>query len=287
MTEDEVLVILKAQLRKVSPQLQETDFSPEAMLSKHPNKAKYYLKSVDDNLFDSKIHSKLDSRANAIKSSAAMILNTLGLNDFIWNEKKYNQIKYEEKLLAILSDDREHKAHLDVRFIAEDKSEIVFVESKLLEWFSSPKNLSKAYLEKTRYPSITGEAKNVFIDFFKSILLGTNKIDSDNRFVGYYRKYDAIQMTIHILAIFNYFQEHKEYKKIRLVNLVWDNEKCKQYMKEAEEAKEYLNLVKKELYPLFKDVDFSVEYIPYSKFYTEISFSDEKRKKYLQRYIIS
>ena len=73
MTEDEVLDILKAQLRKVRTQLQETDFSPEAMLSKHPNKAKYYLKSVDNNLFDSKIHSKLDYRANAIKSSAAII----------------------------------------------------------------------------------------------------------------------------------------------------------------------------------------------------------------------
>ena len=286
MNEDQVLELLKEKLCKVMS-FSEDKFSPENMQEKHSNKAKFYLKNSSDNLYKREKHSKLDKRSNAIKSSAAMIFNTLGKDSFYWCNKKYNQIKYEEELEAILSgNDKSHNAHLDVRFIAEDDSEIVFVESKLLEWFSSPKNLSPSYLEQKQYINTTGEKKKDFINFFKSLLQEPNKKDSKGCFVGKFRKYDALQMTIHILGIYNFFVNNKQYKHIRLLNIVWDNKDCKQYQNEVIQAKEYITMVNKSLVPIFGECVFEVEYIPYSEFYSKLEFEDKSRKEYLKRYLL-
>ena len=285
MTEIEVLEKLKEQLIHINSDLNEENFSPSEMIEKHPEQAPFYLKKATDNLYKGFTHDKLDRRANAIKSSAAMIFNTLGTTDFFLDGRKYTQIKYEEELKAIKSDAREHNAHLDAVFISEDGKTITFVESKMLEWFSSPKNLARAYLNKEQYFPETENASKIFINFFKSLLLSPEKEDVKGRLFGAFRKYDAVQMTIHILGIYNFYKSNQNFEKIRLMNIVWDNKQCPQYKDEAEQAERYLEKVRDVLYPLF-DGKFEVEYIPYSKFYESISFSDKERKNYLRRYIL-
>jgi hypothetical protein len=105
-------------------------------------------------------------------------------------------------------------------------------------------------------------------------------------FIGKFRKYDVIQMTIHILGIYNFDKSSEcTFDKIRLLNIVWDNNNCSQYKKESEQAKEYIKLVNEKLVPLFYG-KFEIEYQPYSSFYQSISFDDNDRKEYLKRYII-
>lgn len=116
-------------------------------------------------------------------------------------------------------------------------------------------------------------------------MLKPNKQDQEGRLFRRFERYDAIQMTIHILGIFNFYQKNKQYEKIRLINIVWDDNRFSQYRKEKEEAKEYIELVTKYLYSLFYG-KFEIEYIPYSEFYERITFSDQKRKEYLKRYIL-
>ena len=286
MTEEEILQILKDKLLDVNTKLNEDSFSPLSMIKEHPQKAPFYLKNKSDNLYDGLIHDKIDKRANAIKSSAAMIFNTLGSTDFFIDGKKYNQIKYEEELKAIKTNDREHNAHLDARYVSEEGKEIVFVESKMLEWLSAPKNLARAYLDKNNYFSETGDATEIFIDFFKSLLQTPKKEDDEGRLVGKFRKYDAIQMTIHILGIYNFYHESgKQYNKIRLINIVWDDNRFAQYKREVKEAQEFIKLARNVLLPLF-DGKFEIEYIPYSELYEKITFTDKNRKEYLRRYML-
>ena len=215
-----------------------------------------------------------------------MILNTLGKSEFYFNGKKYGQIEYEEELKAIKTDERKHNAHLDAKFVSFDGKEINFVEAKFLEWFSSPKNLSEVYLSRARYFPETGKTADIFIKFFESLLLNPRKKDKENRLVGKYRKYDAIQMTIHILGIYNFYKS-KEYngEKIKLLNIVWDNDSCSQYKAEKKQADEYLAIAREKLCPLFHG-NFEIEYVPYSGFYDSISYDDPDRKKYLKRYIL-
>lgn len=166
MEEIEILTSLKNQLKVVSPELTDESFSPLDMINEHPDKAPFYLKNILDNLYNAQLHNKIDFRANAIKSSAAMIFNTLGSTDFFLDGRKYNNIKYEVELEVIKIEEHKHNAHLDASFISDNGKEINFVEAKMLEWLSSPKNLSRVYLDKKCYLKETGDKIKNFIDFF-------------------------------------------------------------------------------------------------------------------------
>ena len=120
-------------------------FYPEDLVNKGSSKAKYYYKSLKDNCYYEP-HNKLDERARAIYSSAMMIYNLLG-KSVILKEKSYEVI-YEEELDAITPGNGKyetHKAHLDATLRNAD--EIIFIEAKMTEWLSSPKNLKPAYLK--------------------------------------------------------------------------------------------------------------------------------------------
>ncbi len=199
-------------------------------------KNEYYLDSIESNLYFPP-YKGIDKRAYSIRSSAGMIYNTIGPDSIVIDGKKYHNIEYEREFPALNNNDatdHDHSAHLDVSMISENKSELVLVESKMLEWTENPKSLSIAYLSLRCYPPETGKSVSHFIESFKSLKSCPEMKDTtdENRIIPSYQKYDAVQMNIHILGIYNFCaREKKSYfrpKKIRLLNIVW-------YFDEAEE----------------------------------------------------
>lgn len=249
--------------------------------------AKYYYKTIEDNCYN-KPHNKLGKNTNAIYSSAMMIYNLLG-NEVILNKKHY-QVQYEEELDAIIPGKgrfETHKAHLDATLKRED--EIIFCEAKMTEWFSSPKTLADAYLNKECYLNIT-DSKEDFISFFKELV--DIKTLSNGRYKSKYKRYDAIQMTIHILGIYNFVRSNKNgnIKKISLINCVWGYDEIKQYLEEKKEAREFIEKANRKFKPLFSKlgIHFNIEYYSFHELKNLIDFSkDIKRLEYLKRYDIS
>ena len=165
----------------------------------------YHLKDIQSNLqYD--LYKGIDERANSIRSSAAMIYNTIGPDKIILDNVKYTRIEYEREFPALNNQensDHDHSAHLDVSMISEDESELTLVEAKCLEWMDKPKSCSIAYLSDRCYPTETGKTIVHFKDSFRSLLSCPQKLDSedDKRILPFYQKYDAIQMNMHILGI--------------------------------------------------------------------------------------
>ena len=257
---------------------------------------KFHLKDIESNLFFTP-HDKIDSRANALRSSAAMIYNTIGPESIIFDGKKYRNIEYERELPALNNQDNSdhnHDAHLDVSMESEDGQELVLVEAKCLEWFEKPKSLSIAYLSQHCYPPETEKAVTHFIESFRCLMSCPQKIDPEDktRILPYYQIYDAIQMNIHILGIYNYCESKNKkdrHKKVRLINIVWDYDSAKEYQTEEREGKEYVSFANVNFRNLFKQlgVDFSVEYVRYSDFLKRVDWSnDMEHRKYLERYEI-
>lgn len=254
---------------------------------KKSTKAKYYYKDIKDNCYDEP-HDKLDLRARSIYSSATMIYNLLGKSVTL-NNKSYEVI-YEEELPAITPGKgkyQTHKAHLDAT-LRNDK-EIIFVEAKMREWLGQPKTLKQAYLNESKYLDIT-EDKKLFIEFFKSII----KDDNENKeeYKSIYKKYDAIQMTIHILGIYNFIKlgNNNNIKKISLINCIWDCPSISQYKKEVEEANNFIPKANSYFKPIFKKlgIDFNIEHYSFHELKDMIDFSNDKeRLEYLKRYDIN
>lgn len=250
-------------------------------------KKEFYFYDLRKNLFE--IPNKtisLGTGVEAIRSSAAMIFNTLGQGSVIFNGEKYNTPKYEQEFTAIIDDDKkEHNAHLDAVLYSADEKDMIAIEAKMLEWINSPKNLHKAYVSKENYVS-ENKKREVFINFFNS--LKNNKIDKDNRFCHETKRYDSIQMTIHILSLYNYCCTKVDSvpKNIKLLNVVW-NYDCEDYKIEEKEGKEFVKKANEAFAPLFTElgVDFSIEYTSYSEFIKSLTLSPE-RSAYLGRYMI-
>lgn len=260
---------------------------------------KYHLKDIESNLFF-KPYEDIDERANSIRSSAAMIYNTIGPDSIILDGKKYSHIKYEREFPALNNQDKsdhDHSAHLDVSMLSEDGLELILVEAKCLEWMDisldNPKSCNKAYLSEFCYRD---ESKNVFSTFresFLSLLKSPRKINPKykNSYLPSRKRYDAIQMNIHILGIYNYCAQKKENipKIIRLLNVVWNYDEAEEYQIEEQEGKEYIEFAKLTFQSLFKqlDVDFSVEYVRYSDFLKRVDWSNDlEHRAYLKRYEI-
>ena len=260
-------------------------FYPEDL--KRSSKAKYYFKNIEDNCFDLP-HDKLDNRARAIYSSAAMIYNLLGKSVTL-NNKSYEVI-YEEELPAITPGKNKyqtHKAHLDATLRNND--EIIFVEAKMREWLGQPKKLKNAYLDESKYLDIT-DNKQQFINFFKTIIENSNL--EQEEYKSTYKKYDAIQMTIHILGIYNFIKlgNNNNIKKISLINCIWDYHSIPQYKKEVEEANNFIPKANNYFKPIFKNlgIDFNIEHYSFHELKELIDFKDDKeREEYLKRYDIS
>ena len=254
---------------------------------------KYQLKDIESNLFFNP-YKEIDPRANSIRSSAAMIYNTIGPDSVILDGKKYQNIEYEREFPALNNNDatdHNHSAHLDVSMLSEDKTELILVEAKMLEWTENPKSMSIAYLSPRCYPPETDKAVPHFIKSFKSLKSCPEVKDSKDakRIMPFYSKYDAVQMNIHILGIYNYCarEKGKVPKKIRLLNIVWNYDEAEEYQTEEREGKEYVAFANVTFRNLFKQlgVDFSVEYIRYSDFLTRVDWSNDlDHRAYLKRY---
>lgn len=257
----------------------------------------YHLKDIKSNLFFEP-YEGIDERANSIRSSAAMIYNTIGPDSIIFDGIKYSQIEYEREFPALNkkdNSDHDHSAHLDVSMLSEDESELTLVEAKCLEWMdigeNNPKSCNRAYLSEYCYRE---ESKKVYAHFKESFLsLLTPNLEKNSKnekcYLPFYQRYDAVQMNIHILGIYNFCarKEEKLPKKIRLLNIVWDYDEAEEYKNEEMEGKEYVAFANVTFRNLFKQlgVEFSVEYIRYSDFLNRVDWSnDMEHRKYLKRY---
>ena len=192
----------------------------------------YHLKNIDLNLFF-KPHNKIDERANTIFSSAAMIFNTIGPNNIIFDGIRYSHIEYERDFPALNkqdNSDHDHSAHLDVSMLSDDGKELVLIESKCTEWLFNPKTMTVSYLSSHCYLPETGFYTQHFIESFRNLKKFPERRDPEDnsRLIPFYKRYDAVQMNIHILGIYNYCaRKEKELpKKIRLLNVVWDYEEA-------------------------------------------------------------
>ena len=254
---------------------------------------RYYLKTISENLFFTP-YKGIDPRANSIRSSAAMIYNTIGPDSIILDGKKYQNIEYEREFPALNNNDatgHDHSAHLDVSMLSEDKKELILVEAKMLEWTENPKSMSIAYLSLRCYPPEIDKAVPYFIESFKSLKSFPEVKDSKDakRIMPFYSKYDAVQMNIHILGIYNYCarEKGKVPKKIRLLNIVWNYDEAEEYQTEEREGKEYVAFANVTFRNFFKQlgVDFSVEYVRYSNFRTRVDWTNDlEHRAYLKRY---
>lgn len=261
----------------------------KAAISEENYLDKYHLKEIAVNLFD-KPYEGIDSRANSIRSSAAMVYNTIGKGEIIIDGKKYSNIEYEYKLPAIDNkdnSDHDHSAHLDVKLETQD--EFLYIEAKCLEWLTAPKKLKRAYLSDYCYFDYTGKAISNFKNAFLCLLKQPQDFHANEKEV-HYERYDAVQMTIHILGIYNWCVQNKRKipANIRLLNIVWDYD-CDEYHVEEKEGHEYIGFANLTFRNLFDEigVKFKVEYVRYSDFLNRVDWTyDMERKKYLKRYNI-
>lgn len=250
-------------------------------------KSAFYLYDYRDNLFEAPAHgTELGTGVEAVRSSAAMIFNLLGEKGFVLDGKAYSGAEYEKTFPAITDENGDtHEAHLDAVFYSADKSEMYAIEAKLLEWNDSPKNLAKAYLNDGSYLS-SNQNTQTFINFFQSLIY--QKQNSEGRFIHKAKRYDGIQMTLHTLALYNFFSsnEASAVKKLTLQNIVWKYD-CEEYTIEEQEANRFLEVANECFVPLFESIgiDFSIQYATFQDFKERIDFSNNPRRlKYLKRY---
>ncbi len=280
--EKEILDLLKKNLLKVNQNIKDTGkfFGYENENSEYKD---YYLIDFTNNLYPTrKPPFELGTGIEAVRSSAAMIYNTIGTDPIIIDNKNYKLVKYEDVLDGLKG---REGPHLDVSL--ENNEERLFIEAKCLEWIDEPEKLPNSYLVSDNYTD-NKEASH-FIPIFKMIIKDSNIKKKD--YTSIYKHYNAKQMTIHILGIYNWCNNtnNKVPKKIRLLNIVWNYDTAEQYQKEEQEGFEYICFANVAFRNLFKEigVDFSVEYIRYSDFLNRIDWSkDLERRKYLSRYEI-
>lgn len=290
MDTKKILTELKNGLRHASPELKDCCFGSK--IYKERNYKDFYLLDDINNFFDNPGQLKLGVGTRAIKSSAAFIYNIFGQDEISIQGIDFSPIEYEKHLTALHN---RNPAQLDGYLVSKDKTNIKFYETKLLEWSGTPKNLSLSYLSIDNYP-MENDIKQIFVSFFENLVRPDIVIEKGEKKRKHKtRVYDAIQMAIHILAIYNstYLKKEVDYsgvKKIELVNLVWDYD-CPRYRKEEAEALSYVKTMNDTFQPLFKDrgFDFSVMYLPFSKFITseQVVFINPERRQYLEkRYLI-
>ncbi|MCR4558964.1 MAG: hypothetical protein K5685_02705 [Bacteroidales bacterium] len=286
--EIDILEKLKTKLLEVNPSIQHSDFG-SSRFPKSEKAQQYYLRDKNKNFFETpNADTKLGVGVEALRSSAAMIFNLLGQKSLRINNIDFEPPKYEYKYPAIKSEkNTTHNAHLDAVLFSKDENYMYAIEAKLLEWINSPKNLSSAYLEREMYLEYN-LCQDIFKNFFNRYIV--QKTDSKRIYCHNKKRYDAIQMTIHILAIYNACcgKYTKLPKNITLYNVVWKFD-CEDYHTEEKEAKEFIENANKTFRPLFKEKghEFTVEYKTFQEFKEVIDLSNDcNREAYLKRYEI-
>ena len=265
--------------------------------------AKFYLNHSEKNFYNSvKPKHKLHRYYNSVASSAAFAFNILGEDEK--NFGRGNVINYLNEEFVVKEYEKELKAlnnrepaHLDCFISSKDKD--VYIETKLTEWLYAPKNLAEAYLEKDGYKD--KDIYENFSKFFKDFIEEPRMYDSEDRIKSLFERYDAIQMLIHSLGIFNEYTGIN--KKVELWNIVWDidsindknkceliNQYINMYKEESDEAKKFIDYANESIVPYFKNnaIDFEIKYIPFSEFYKNVKYENvPDRKEYLKRYCLS
>ena len=285
LNELEVLQLLKDKLiiaAKVKG-IELTDSAFGSLRWGKSEKRVFYLYDYRNNLYETpSSKTELGTGIEAVCSSAAMIFNLFGEKEFVLDRKLYTGIEYEKTFPSI---EGRPPAHLDVVFNSKDNSELYAVEAKMLEWKDSPKNLAKAYLdEEVYYPS--NKNSQSFIEFFQSLI--NQEQDEYGRYKHFTKRYDAIQMTIHTLSLYNFFSKETSsaIKKLTLLNVVWKYD-CDEYSIEEKEAYNYMKAANARFAPLFKQIGivFSIQYSTLQDFKKRIDFSNAaERFEYLKRY---
>lgn len=272
--------------------------------SKSPTRQKYYVSDLKYNLYKFIVPEfKLGKDPDALRSSAAMIYNTIYSGNIIIDHTKFNGFEkdgfpiYELPFPAI-KDDKEstHTAQLDAGLISIDGQKLILFEAKCMEWADkNPKGLKKAYLKEDGY--LYPESSQLFIPLFKDLIY-LDQYKKENGVCVYkpkeYIRYDAIQMLIHCLGIYNWClgkkkNSEKNIEIIQLMNLVWDCKGLKEYDEEEKEGQKFEQFANSNLKEEFRKlgVNFSVEYVRYSDFLKRVDWSNDKEhQKYLERYEI-
>ena len=289
--EESLLNSLKSKLLEVNNTITNSStyfgsYNPK--LDLHEKIHNYYLKKIKNNLYLN-IHPKykLGRGANAVRSSAAMIYNTIGTGTIIINKTDYVLFQYEDNKEKLPGIKGRRGPTLDVTLVDKRNNDRLFIEAKCLEWLSKSEKLKNQYLQPENY--YYSEAADIFIPFFKKIILNSELPKEE--YSSIYERYNSKQMTIHILGIYNWCKKNSRNlpKRISLMNIVWDYDEAEEYRTEEKEGLEYVASANKTFKKLFKDlgIDFSVEYVKYSDFLNQVDWSkDTERRKYLKRYEI-
>ena len=235
-----------------------------------------------------------DGKMNMIRSSSAMIYNLLGNGDVVFSKDYYfgedsdsyipkglYKKEFEKRYKTVKVKGKQVEANLDA-WLYNDDCEI-FIEAKCLEWIqnSSEKELAKSYVKDTTkyfYP----ELAELFRETGENIS---------------FSQYDSCQMFRHTLAIYNYLKDKNvKNKKIYLVNVVWEPEITEF---SQDDYKERLELEHQEFDEFHDDKmaeiiqkisedtknKFDIIYMSVKNFYSIVLYTDEKQKKFVQRYL--
>lgn len=265
----------------------------------------FQTKEIDKNLYHSMSDKTLEEYGNSdgdeikkgridmIRSSAAMIYNLLGDKEVELEKNKYlpegkYKKEFEKKYKSInvinKKTNEPYAANLDA-WLHNDFCEI-FIESKCMEWLqnSSDKELAKSYIRYTTKYFYSDSA-----EIFRTV---GNEISCS--------QYDSCQIFRHTLAIYNYLRDHpeKKNKKIYLVNVVWEPDESELpeeirdvYKLQLELEHREFKLFYEKMNPIINLIktalakEFDIIYLPVKDFYLILKYSDEKQKRFVQRYL--
>ena len=215
--------------------------------------------------------SELISKASAVHSSSM-----LGYNFFHWisknepltikfedKEVKYDSVRYEVKMRVLKRSSQ--PANMDIVLTNNENNDILFIESKFLEYLNSKKfSISETY-QKTDSYYCFGEEWNSLISCYK---------DKNDK----HQYYEGIKQEItHMIALNNWaigkteigeLKKYNEYKDVRFINLVF--EPCQQdYVEEHNAFSNY-----KELYDCLRDKLIENGLVPQGMQLSFMSYSD-------------
>ena len=270
----------------------------------------YYLKRLEDNLvvpmsgsvramYERGGGSELDGKMCSIRSSSAMTFNLLGNGPVRISSGKHvgsYELAYEYQLPTLRNNP--HPANLDAYLKGE--GEDVYCEMKMLEWLGTPRHtLRSNYLETIHY-LVPREDAERFVAMFQKLacicVVGRGRKHerlSDGR-------YDSLQMTKHLLAIYGKLVNDATYRpgKVTLLNCVWEftdpsvlGGYMEKYLKmETEEHKgfeSFAKLAEEYIAPLFeaRGTSLSIEYMTAAELMEVVEYEPCHRAK-LERYIV-
>lgn len=270
----------------------------------------YHLKRLEDNLvvpmsgsvramYERGGGSELDGKMCSIRSSSAMTFNLLGNGPARINSGKHAgsyELAYEYQLPTLRNNP--HPANLDAYLKGEDED--VYCEMKMFEWLGTPRHILRPdYLEATHY-LVPREDAESFVAMFQKLtcicVMGRGR--KSERLSG--GRYDSLQMTKHLLAIYGKLVNDATYRpgKVTLLNCVWEFTNpsvlegyMEKYLKmETEEHKgfeSFAKLAEEYIAPLFeaRGTSLSIEYMTAAELMEVVEYEPCHRAK-LERYIV-